>query len=69
MNLAKHFREVTTWPYYRTRPIEALRYTYSKMIYARGRVEEPSQFLEALGISASPALAGFGHIGARRWSG
>jgi predicted O-methyltransferase YrrM len=59
MNLAKHVHEVTTWPYYRTRPIEALRYTYSKMIYARGRVEEPNQFLEALGIPVSQALEGF----------
>src|SRR5215831_6355458 len=64
MRFLNHLQEIREWPCYRTRPLEALRYTYSKWVYWRHRVSSPEEFLTGLGISPDRAFEGFA-----KWSG
>ncbi|HEY7337641.1 MAG TPA: class I SAM-dependent methyltransferase [Bryobacteraceae bacterium] len=59
MRLLNHLKELHDWPCYRTRPVDALRYTYSKWIYSRHRVVSAEEFLKGIGISADVAFDGF----------
>jgi hypothetical protein len=54
-----HVREVLTSPFYRTRPLEAARYAYSKWIFSKHRISDPIRFLTSHGIDIDVALEGF----------
>jgi len=52
-------REVAGSPYYRTRPIETLRYFSAKRLFARFRAHDPRKFLRDLGIDPERGLDGY----------
>ncbi len=59
MRISHHLQELTSSPYYRFKPIEALGYTYAKWLFARNRVDGPREFLARLGMDPEAALNGF----------
>jgi Methyltransferase domain len=59
VRIQKFFREVATTPYYRRRPVAALRFAYAKWVFSRSRVHDPMTFLTALDIDISTVMTGF----------
>lgn len=59
MNIHRFVKETLCSAYYRRRPVEVLKYGYSKAVFRKNRVNTPEELLTSLGFDADECFSGF----------